>query len=285
MSAQVGQFITSKDGTKIWAEAAGNKSGIPVVFIHGLACTGHAWDKQFTDKKLTDSLYLIRYELRGHSRSDKPMSQDFYTQEKYAEDFVAVCNAFNLKKPFACGWSLGAATICDVAQVFGPDIIAGAIFSGGPVMTHEHHAQWIHSELKNNFPLFLDHDGDKLPHAADVFVDSCVKYPQRDLPYETRLKWLGGFLMQPPSVRGFTFKRAQKWDRWEKEFTRTPHLLIQGTDDKHSETVRLLPVARKALPDMEIKIIDDIGHAPAFEAAEQHNAYLLDFVQRVAGKK
>ena len=104
MSAQVGRFVASKDGTKIWAEDAGNKSGIPVVFVHGLSCTGHAWDKQFSDKTLLANLYMIRYELRGHSRSDKPMTAEFYTQEKYAEDFVAVSEAFGLKKPFLCGW-------------------------------------------------------------------------------------------------------------------------------------------------------------------------------------
>jgi len=287
MSAQVGRFVTSKDGTKIWAEDAGNKSGIPVIFIHGLSCTGHAWDKQFQDKKLLEHLHLVRYELRGHSRSDYPMSQDMYTQEKYAEDFMAVVEGFDLIKPFVCAWSLGAATVCDVAQVFGPDIIAGTIFSGGPVMTHHHHSQWIHSELKNNFPLFLSRDGEQLPHAAHVFVDSCLKHPKRDLPYETRLKWLGGFLMQPPTVREYTFKRGQwqKWDRWEKEFTRTPHLLIQGQDDKHSETVRVLPIAQKMIPNLEVKLIDDIGHAPAYEAAKEHNEYLLEFVQKVHEKK
>ncbi|THH29110.1 hypothetical protein EUX98_g5074 [Antrodiella citrinella] len=283
MSGQVGRFVTSKDGTKIWAEDGGNKAGIPVVFIHGLSCTGHAWDKQFGDKKLLEHLHLVRYELRGHARSDYPMTEDFYTQEKYAEDFMAVIESFGLKKPFACAWSLGAATVCDVAQVFGPDVIAGTIFSGGPVMTLDHHKEWIHNELKTNLPSFLSHDGDLLPIAANVFVDSCLKHPQRDLPFEARVKWLGGFLMQPPTVRTYTFLRGQKWDRWEKEFTRTPHLLIQGQDDKHSETMRVLPLIKKVIPDIEIKLVDDIGHSPCWEVPELHNAYLLEFVQRISG--
>ena len=159
------------------------------------------------------------------------------------------------------------------------------IFSGGPVITHYYHSQFIHTELKTNFPLFLDHEADRMPHAADVFVDSCLKYPQRDLPYETRLKWLGGFLMQPPTVRTFTFKREQKFDRWGKECTKTPHLLIQGQDDRHSDTEKMLPIATKLLPEMEVKLIPDIGHAPSYEASQEHNQYLLDFVQRVSGRK
>ena len=153
-------------------------------------------------------------------------------------------------------------------------------------MTHYHHSQFIHTELKTNFPLFLETDGDRLPHAANVFVDSCIKYPARDLPYETRLKWLAGFFLQPPTIRGHTFRRVQKFDRWEKEAAHiTPHLLIQGQDDKHSDTVKLLPIAKQVLPNMEVHIIDDIGHAPAYEATEEHNRLLLDFVQRVSGKK
>ncbi|KAH8104778.1 alpha/beta-hydrolase [Cristinia sonorae] len=286
MSAQVGRFVTSKDGTKIWADDAGNKEGIPVIFIHGLACTGHAWDKQFHNPALLENLYMVRYELRGHSRSDYPWGAEWYTQQKYAEDFMAVCEGFGLKKPFVCGWSLGAATVCDVAQIFGPDIIAGVIFAGGPVITHSHHSNFSHAELRSNFPSFLDPSGDKQPQAAHVFVDSCLKYPARDLPYETRLKWLGGYLMQPPSIRKWTFSRAQEWDKWEKEFaSKTPHLLVQGREDKHSDTEKMLPIAQGVLPHMEIKIIEDIGHAPAYEAAEEHDAYLLDFVLRVSGKK
>ena len=104
MSAQTGRFVKSADGTSIWADDAGNKNGVPVVFIHGLACTSIVFDLQFSDPKLLENLYMVKYELRGHGRSGKPIEADAYGGRRYAEDFIAVCKAFGLVKPFVCGW-------------------------------------------------------------------------------------------------------------------------------------------------------------------------------------
>ena len=97
-------FVTSQDGTRIWAEDGGNKNGIPVVFVHGLACTNVVWNLQFSDPALKEKLYMIRYELRGHGRSDHPFTPDKYSTQSFADDFVAVCKEFGVVKPFVCAW-------------------------------------------------------------------------------------------------------------------------------------------------------------------------------------
>jgi pimeloyl-ACP methyl ester carboxylesterase len=53
------QLIHSPDGTKIWAQAAGNPSKPAVVFIHGFSCTALHFSKQFSDPKLLENLYLV----------------------------------------------------------------------------------------------------------------------------------------------------------------------------------------------------------------------------------
>ena len=40
------QVLTSPDGTKIWAESAGDPSKPAIVFVHGLSCTALGWDAQ-----------------------------------------------------------------------------------------------------------------------------------------------------------------------------------------------------------------------------------------------
>lgn len=104
MPARVSRYITSADGTRIWADDAGSKSGIPVIFIHALACTALVWDKQFSDETLLRNLHMVRYELRGHGRSDSPLSAEAYSSQKYAVDFMAVCKAFGIVNPFVCAW-------------------------------------------------------------------------------------------------------------------------------------------------------------------------------------
>jgi len=95
MSAK-SQLITSTDGTKIWAEATGNSNKPPVVFIH--------FSKQFSDPNLLENLYMIRYDVRGHGKSDQPLEAKDYESLRHAEDFKAVVEAFGASKPFVVGW-------------------------------------------------------------------------------------------------------------------------------------------------------------------------------------
>ncbi|TCD60701.1 hypothetical protein EIP91_009654 [Steccherinum ochraceum] len=279
MSAQEGRLVTSEDGTTIWAGDAGNKNGIPVVFIHGLSCTSTVFDLQFSDPKLLENLYLIRYELRGHGRSGYPATPEAYSGQRYAEDFMAVCKSFGLVKPFVCGWSLGALTPVDVAETFGPDQIAGVIYPGGPALTLELHAKYIHPTLQTLFGTAMSSDGNVLPEAANKFVDS-VLYDPSIVPYGPRLQALAGFLIQPPSIRLLTVSRKVESGRWLKEFTSKPHLLVQGREDQHSVTEKLIPVAKETIPGIEIHVLEKVGHAVPIEGAAKLNELLLEFVQR-----
>lgn len=51
--------LTSRDGTKINAEAAGNKNGPHIIFGHGLACTLSAFDPLFSDAVMLKTLYMV----------------------------------------------------------------------------------------------------------------------------------------------------------------------------------------------------------------------------------
>ena len=98
------QILASVDGTKIWAEAAGNASKPPLVFIHGLSCSALGFDNQFADHDLSHNFHLVRYEMRGHGRSGAPIEPKAYESIHHAEDFKTVCEAFGVVKPFLVGW-------------------------------------------------------------------------------------------------------------------------------------------------------------------------------------
>lgn len=52
-------YVTSADGTKIWAEATGNPKKPAVVFIPGFSCSSLAFDKQWSDPLMTSNLYMV----------------------------------------------------------------------------------------------------------------------------------------------------------------------------------------------------------------------------------
>ncbi|KAL0959908.1 hypothetical protein HGRIS_011573 [Hohenbuehelia grisea] len=98
--------VTSADGTHIYADAIGNPAKQSIVFVHGFALSGVVFDRLFTNQDLLNNFYLVRYDMRGHGRSDKPASADAHVSARYAEDFSAVSKAFSLDKPLFVGWSV-----------------------------------------------------------------------------------------------------------------------------------------------------------------------------------
>ena len=53
-------YVTSADGTRIWAEATGNPKKPAVVFIPGFSCSSLAFVKQWSDPLMTSNLYMAR---------------------------------------------------------------------------------------------------------------------------------------------------------------------------------------------------------------------------------
>jgi pimeloyl-ACP methyl ester carboxylesterase len=49
-------------------------------------------------------IHQVRFDMRGHGRSDKPVSENSYEPQRYVDDFEAVSQAFGLHKPFYAGW-------------------------------------------------------------------------------------------------------------------------------------------------------------------------------------
>ena len=52
-------YVTSADGTKIWAEATGNPKKPAVVLIPGFSCSSLAFSKQWSDPSMTSNLYMV----------------------------------------------------------------------------------------------------------------------------------------------------------------------------------------------------------------------------------
>lgn len=104
MSTIESKILVSADGTKLFAEAAGNPSKPVLVFIHGFCVTGAAFDPQFEDARLHENLYLVRYDMRGQGRSGMPREAAAYESIRHAEDFKAVCEGFGLRKPNVLAW-------------------------------------------------------------------------------------------------------------------------------------------------------------------------------------
>ncbi|RDX42133.1 alpha/beta-hydrolase [Lentinus brumalis] len=276
-SPQRVRTLTSPDGTKIWAESAGDASRPAIVFVHGLSCTALGWDEQFADAGLRESFHLVRYEMRGHGRSGKPLEEKDYESLKIAQDFRTVCEAFGVVKPFMAGWSLGGSIVVDVVTAYGPDCISGVIYIGGSILALHYHPACRHPVMTKLFPAITSLASDDLSAGAEEFVDSCVKAP---LTFPAKLLFMGGFIMQPRAARYWSLKRMQDHTVWERTAGHLPVLVVQGKEDQHCLYETMISIAKRIYDDVEVHLMDGIGHSPHFESPIETNRVIYNWVKR-----
>jgi 3-oxoadipate enol-lactonase len=94
------------DGGRLWYEVAGE--GAPVVLLHGGLWDSRMWDDQF--EALAERCRVVRYDLRGYGRSDRP--EAVYS---HSGDLAAVMDHLGIPRGTLVGLSMGAATAIDFA--------------------------------------------------------------------------------------------------------------------------------------------------------------------------
>ena len=67
------------------------------------------------------------------------------------------------------------------------------------------------------------------------------------------------------------------WARMER--VRQPALVVWGEKDRLLP-VRLAPKLSEAMPNADLLILQNVGHAPQFEALERTNEILEDFLEK-----
>ena len=87
-----------------------------IIMIHGYSQCGLSFLRQHT---LAETHRLIIPDLRGHGRSDKPISADAYDNSKpWANDIKAIIDALGLQNPILLGWSMGGWLVQDYIRIF-----------------------------------------------------------------------------------------------------------------------------------------------------------------------
>ncbi|KAF9490467.1 alpha/beta-hydrolase [Pleurotus eryngii] len=232
-AATTSKIVTSADGTKIYADATGDPKKQSIVFVHGFALSGVVFDRFFANKRLAN-YYLVRYDMRGHGRSDKPATADAHTSIRYSQDFTAVMNGFGLKKPIFVGWyvppsaihktplltldsqescgqpSYLAAIITDIVANNDVLPIAGAVaLDGSPGINADIIPTIASPFLLNTLPAFNGNDDVTAALATrQSFVDGLFKDPAK-VDFSIKAQYLGQTVVQPPAVSALVSMRPQ----------------------------------------------------------------------------
>jgi 3-oxoadipate enol-lactonase len=95
--------IVNADGCAIHVEVEGPERAPVLMLSNSLGTTLHMWDRQVAP--FTEHFRLVRYDRRGHGRSDVPKGP--YTMERLGRDVLAVLDTLGIERVNWCGLSMG----------------------------------------------------------------------------------------------------------------------------------------------------------------------------------
>ncbi|KAG6840254.1 hypothetical protein C0991_007911 [Blastosporella zonata] len=281
-----GSFTTnlvSKDGTIIHAQAAGNPAGPHIIFAHGLACTMTAFDPLFARPELLSTLYMVRYDTRGHGLSGKPLTPDFYTSDRYAQDVQAVINGFKLIKPFFAGWSLAGAIGADIAANYPhPLPFSGLIWLAGLPYIGDILPIVATPTVLGFLPGLEDTTNATLGQQTRINFAETLSANTNEVPYDTKLAWVGSAGYLPPPVASLVLGRTQDPTRLLQEGSLGwPLLILAGTADLQINGSATIANMAPKFKNVETHLIPGAGHIVFYDAASTVSAQLLSFIFRI----
>ncbi|KAG5642934.1 hypothetical protein DXG03_001851 [Asterophora parasitica] len=275
--------LTSRDGTKIHVQAVGNPNNPHIIFAHGLACTLAAFDPLFEDPLLQATLYMVRYDTRGHGLSGKPLSPAFYTSDRYADDLKAIISAFKLNKPFFAGWSLAGAISADIAANFpSPLPFSGLIWLAALPYLGDILPKVATEKVLSFLPGLQDTKDVALGLQTRIDFVETLSAKNDVVPYATKLGWVGSAVYLPPAVASLALGRSQDPTRLFAEAAAGwPLLILHGSADKQINGTAVISNLAPAFKNVESRLIQGAGHILFYDDEPTIARYLFAFITRV----
>ena len=93
-------------GCRLWYSASGRADAAALLLSNSLGTDADLWALQMPE--LARSFRVVRYDTRGHGRSEAPPGP--YTLDRLGQDALAVLDAAGVARAHVCGISLGGLT-------------------------------------------------------------------------------------------------------------------------------------------------------------------------------
>ena len=240
-----------------------------VVMSHSLACSLEMWDPQVP--ALKGSYKVLRFDTRGHGRSDAPAGA--YALEQMADDLDGLLQALKVERPHFVGLSMGgmigmtyalkypgrlrSLVLCDTSSRLGPEVQ----------------------------PVWDDRIKTATQQGMEPLVEPTLKRWFTEAMIATRSPVLGrvaGMIRATPPI-GYAgcchaIPKINVTARL-KEIA-CPIQVIVGEQDAGTP-VAMSREIHEAAPGSELVIIPNASHLSNLEQPEAFNRALLDFLARV----
>jgi len=239
--------------------------GPPVVLVHGLGGTLHAWYGVI--ENLAYHHHVVALDLRGHGRSEG--SSGAFSIDQWANDVAALLSALELPAVTLVGHSLGSLVAQQLAATR-PESVDNLVLVGGisyfePPMkdAYEQRAKLVEAE---GLDALVD---DWLPGA--LAPRTAAKLPQlvgllREM-----------FLRNDPESYAKACRAIVKAPPIKREAIGQPTLLLIGDHDR-STPIRMTEELHRAIPVSRVRVIPGAAHWVALEQPDALAAAILEWL-------
>jgi pimeloyl-ACP methyl ester carboxylesterase len=263
------------DGTTYAYRELGPKGGIPVIFFVHLAGNLDNWDPRIIDP-IAKEHHVIAFDNRGVGASTGKTPD---TIQAMAKDAVAFIRALGFDQVDLHGFSMGG-MIAQVIAEDEPELVRKLILTGtGPAGGKGiKEVVWV-AQLDTLRGLLSRQDPKQF-----LFFTRTPNGKRAGKEFLARLQERTADRDTPISIKSY-FAQLRACRSWGKEephdlsLVRQPVLLANGDNDRMLPTPNTLDMARR-LPNNELVIYPDAGHAGIFQYHEQFVEKALDFLAK-----
>jgi pimeloyl-ACP methyl ester carboxylesterase len=266
----------SVNGTKFAYREIGDKSGVPVVFLHHFTAVLDDWDPAIADGLAKDRPVIV-FDNRGVGGSEGETPD---TVADMANDAMAFIDALGITGVDLFGFSLGGFVAQAIAQDR-PDlvhrmILAGTAPAGGEGINNPGVGVLVQDAIakagaRNKHPkhLLFFQPSESSQKAADAFLSRLSERKEdRDAAVTNE-----AIHAQVEAITA--------WGRapvGSLSLIKQPVLVVNGDNDVMVPTINSVELARK-LPNAELSIFPDAGHGAIFQYHDAFTEQALRFLQ------
>jgi pimeloyl-ACP methyl ester carboxylesterase len=270
-------YATTDDGVKLYYLETG--SGTPVIFVHEFAGDSRSWEPQI--RHFGQRYRAIAFNARGYLPSDVPEPASAYSQNRAADDIVAVLDHLGIERAHIVGLSMGGFATLHFGFRHPARArsltVAGCGYGAEPAQRETFRAE------AETIAAFIKNQGVAAFAEKYAYGPSRVQYENKDPRGFAEFKALLAGLSRTGLANtqlGCQRERPSLYDLVEKMKALTvPTLILTGDEDFPCLAPGIL--MKRNIPTAALSVMPNCGHAVNIEDPDEFNAIVGDFLTHV----
>jgi pimeloyl-ACP methyl ester carboxylesterase len=272
------QSVLTSDGVELYAESTGR--GGAILFVHEYAGDHRSWEPQV--RRFSRTHRCITYAARGYHPSQAPADENAYSQQHAVDDAVAVLDGLGIAEADVIGISMGGFAGLHLAMQH-PARVRSLAIAGTGYGAHPSEASRFRDECEAIARLIEESGIESFARqylSGPARVQLQNKDPRawrqllRELgehPVDGSVRTMRGVQRQRPSLYALEA---------ELSAIEAPVLILAGDEDDGCLDTSLW--LKRVIPRSGLAVLPKSGHTLNLEEPDLVNAFIADFLGRVA---